>query len=64
MQGEEQQTKKQKFKAFLKECRRVLRITHKPTGEEFKTIVKVSALGMAVIGLIGFLIQMMKLIIT
>ncbi len=64
MQGEEQQTKKQKVKAFLKECRRVLRITHKPTGEEFKTIVKVSALGMAVIGLIGFLIQMMKLIIT
>ena len=47
----------QKFKAFLKECRRVLRITHKPTGEEFKTIVKVSALGMAVIGLIGFGIQ-------
>lgn len=64
MQTEEQPTTRQKIRAFFKECRRVLRITHKPTGEEFKTIVKVSALGMAVIGLIGFGIQMIKLIIS
>ena len=45
-------------KEFLKECKRVLKITRKPSNDEFKTIVKVCAIGMAVIGLIGFLIQM------
>jgi len=49
-----------KFKEFVKECRRVLRITKKPTKEEFKTIVKVSGLGMIIIGLIGFIVQMIK----
>jgi protein transport protein SEC61 subunit gamma-like protein len=64
MQQEEQETRRQKLRSFLRECRRVLRITHKPSGEEFKTIVKVSALGIAVIGLIGFAIQMTKLLIS
>lgn len=47
-----------KLKRFSKECWRVLRITKKPDKQEFKTIVKVSALGMLVIGLIGFIITM------
>lgn len=55
-----QETKIQKLKKFFKECKRVLRVTRKPSRDEFKTIVKVSALGMAVIGLIGFLISMTK----
>ncbi len=49
-------------KAYVKECRRVLKVTKKPTSEEFKTIVKVSAAGMLLIGLIGFLIQMVKVL--
>ena len=53
-------TWKTKLKAYLKECWRVLKITKKPGNEEFKTIVKVSALGIAVIGLVGFMINMMK----
>lgn len=52
-----------KFKSFCLECRRVLKVTKKPSAIEFKTIVKVSALGMAIIGLIGFLIQMIKVLI-
>ncbi|HLC49923.1 MAG: protein translocase SEC61 complex subunit gamma [Nanoarchaeota archaeon] len=44
------------------ECIRVLKITKKPNAYEFKTIVKVSGLGILVIGLIGFLIQMVKLL--
>ncbi|MBS3097390.1 protein translocase SEC61 complex subunit gamma [Candidatus Woesearchaeota archaeon] len=51
-----------KLKRFCGECVRVLKITKKPTTFEFKTIVKASGLGMAIIGLIGFLIQMMKAI--
>ncbi len=49
-----------KLKRFVIECRRVLRITKKPDAIEFKTIVKVSGLGMMIIGLIGFVIQMVK----
>ena len=52
-----------KLKSFIMESRRVLRITKKPSKEEFKTIVKVSGLGMAVIGFIGFLITMIKQIL-
>ncbi|HIH42858.1 TPA: protein translocase SEC61 complex subunit gamma [Candidatus Woesearchaeota archaeon] len=49
-----------KFKSFTKECVRVLRITKKPTGIEFKTIVKVSGIGMLLIGLLGFIIQLIR----
>jgi len=49
-----------RLKRFGKECLRVLKITKKPSKEEFKTIVKVSGLGIIIIGLIGFLIQMVK----
>jgi len=49
-----------KFKSFINECLRVLRVTRKPDKIEFKTIVKVSGLGMIVIGLIGFMITMIK----
>lgn len=50
----------QKVKEFFVECRRVLRITKKPDSTEFKTIVKISGLGIAVIGLIGFLVHFVK----
>ena len=50
-----------KLKSFIAECRRVLHITKKPTKYEFKTIVKVSGIGILLIGLIGFVIQMIKI---
>ena len=49
-----------KFKAYVQECKRVLRVTKKPNNDELKTIVKVSGLGMIIIGLIGFLISLVK----
>lgn len=49
-----------KLKTFYLECVRVLRVTRKPDSFEFKTIVKVSGLGMAIIGMLGFLISMLK----
>ena len=60
MEEEYKPTLIQKGKRFWKECLRVLKVTKKPNGEEFKTIVKVSGLGMGIIGLIGFLIQIIK----
>ena len=53
-------SKTSKLKSFWIECKRVLRVTKKPDKQEFTTIVKVSALGMAIIGVIGFLISLLK----
>ena len=53
---------KYKIKSFIGECLRVLKITKKPDAIEFKTIVKVSGLGILIIGLIGFVVQMIKLL--
>ena len=49
-----------RFKEFLQECRRVLLVTKKPTKDEFKTIFKISGLGILLIGFIGFLIHLVK----
>ena len=46
-----------RFKTFLVECKRVFRVTKKPSNEEFKTIVKVTAIGATIIGFIGAIIQ-------
>ena len=46
-----------KLKTFLIEAKRVHRITRKPNKQEFKTIVKIPAIGIAVIGVIGFIIN-------
>ncbi|MFP4112037.1 MAG: protein translocase SEC61 complex subunit gamma [Candidatus Woesearchaeota archaeon] len=51
------------LKQFIKESMRVLKITKKPTKEEYKTIVKVSGLGIIIIGMLGFLIQVLRQVI-
>ncbi len=51
-----------KLKGFVNECMRVLRVTKKPDKIEFLTIVKASGLGILIIGLIGFIIQMVKVL--
>ncbi|MBR9692223.1 protein translocase SEC61 complex subunit gamma [Candidatus Woesearchaeota archaeon] len=60
MESEEKPSFVTKAKRFGKECLRVLRVTKKPNKEEFKTIVKVSGLGILIIGMLGFIIQMIK----
>jgi protein transport protein SEC61 subunit gamma-like protein len=46
-----------KLSSFLAQCRRVWRILKKPDSNEYKTTAKVAAIGLGVIGLIGFLIS-------
>jgi len=60
MEDYEKPTWKTKFKSFIGECKRVLKITKKPSSDEFKVIFKVSGIGIIVIGLVGFLISMLK----
>ena len=62
MPAEDATSWKYKVKAFIQESIRVLKITKKPDSIEFKTIVKVSGLGILIIGLIGFVVQMIKLL--
>jgi protein transport protein SEC61 subunit gamma and related proteins len=56
----ENQTIKMKLKEFGKECLRVLKVTRKPTMKEFKTILLITGIGTLLIGLIGFLITMLR----
>ena len=40
---------------FLKQCKRVLRVARKPDREEYFQFSKVTALGIAIIGVMGFI---------
>ncbi|MCK5659873.1 MAG: protein translocase SEC61 complex subunit gamma [Methanosarcinales archaeon] len=42
----------------LNEYLRILKLTRKPTKEEFSMIAKVAGLGILVMGLVGFIIYM------
>lgn len=52
-----------KLKSFFVECVRVVRVTKKPDKKTYFTIVKVSALGMAIIGAVGFLLSLVATMI-
>jgi len=47
----------EKLKLFLAKCSRVWQILRKPSMEEFKNIAKLSAIGVLLIGVIGFVIS-------
>ena len=48
---------KQKLVSFLQQCVRVWHILRKPTMQEFKTVSKVAAMGILIIGAMGFIIS-------
>jgi len=54
----------EKLRSFYLECRRVLMVTKKPDREEFITTVKVSGLGMIIIGSIGFFLFLISKILV
>ena len=60
---EENRTLWTRFKSFVRECVRVFNITKKPTKEEYKTISKVAGLGILIIGLLGFLVHLIKTLV-
>lgn len=53
-----------KLKNFITECKRVLRISKKPTKQEYWTITKVSGIGLLIIGFAGFLLLMIDYAIS
>ena len=51
-------------KLFFMKCKRVWHVLKKPTRKEFETITKVSAIGILILGVLGFLISIiMKMFI-
>lgn len=52
------------LREFWEECKRVLKITKKPTKEELSMILKVTALGTVAIGLLGFIITIIRKILA
>ena len=46
-----------KLKSFFLQSKRVWHILKKPSAEEFKSVAKVSAIGILVIGAMGFIIS-------
>ena len=57
---EEQFQEPNKFQRFIKETVRVLRITKKPDLAEYKSLLKITGLGCGILGLIGFVIFLLK----
>lgn len=51
------------LRKFLYECKRVLRVARKPGKMEYMDIVKVTGLGIILIGFIGFVIMMISRVI-
>ncbi|VVB83361.1 Protein translocase subunit SecE [uncultured archaeon] len=52
------------LKSFFEKCKRVWMVLKKPTREDFLKIAKVSAAGILVIGLLGFVISIMMKFLT
>ena len=46
-----------KLKSFLLQSKRVWHVLRKPSAMEFKTVAKVSAIGILIIGALGFAIS-------
>jgi protein transport protein SEC61 subunit gamma and related proteins len=45
-------------KSFFSKCRRVWQVLKKPTKKEFEQTAKISAIGIGLIGVVGFLIAL------
>jgi protein transport protein SEC61 subunit gamma-like protein len=53
----EKRTLGSKFRSFIVQSKRVFKLTRKPTKTEFRMIVKVTGIGIGIIGAIGFLVH-------
>ncbi len=47
-----------KTKLFFNKCKRVWYVLKKPTKQEFQQISKISAIGVLILGLLGFIIAL------
>ena len=48
-----------KFKTFFEKSKRVWLVLKKPTRKEYEMVAKVSAIGIVILGVLGFLISIL-----
>ncbi|WP_405307853.1 protein translocase SEC61 complex subunit gamma [Methanobrevibacter sp.] len=49
----------ERFDKFVKDSKRVLKVSRKPDAQEYKELAKVSAIGVVIIGVMGFVIVLL-----
>ena len=49
---------------FVHQAKRVLRVARKPDSDEYMNVAKITGIGIVIIGIIGFIIQLAKSIIV
>ncbi|WP_407374255.1 protein translocase SEC61 complex subunit gamma [Methanobrevibacter sp.] len=47
------------FNKFIKDSKRVLKVSRKPDGQEYKELAKVVSIGVLIVGVIGFVIVLL-----
>lgn len=47
---------REQINSTIKDCKRVLKISRKPNQEEYLAFTKVTAIGIVIIGIVGFII--------
>ncbi len=49
---------KEKAKDFIDSSKRIFTISKKPSGSEFRTMLKVTGIGIIIIGVIGYIVSL------
>ena len=49
----------ERFDKFVKDSKRVLKVSRKTDAQEYKELAKVSAIGVVIIGVVGFVIVLL-----
>ena len=53
----------ERFDKTIKDCKRVLKVSRKPDKEEYLEFSKIVAIGIAIIGVVGFVIVLIGVLI-
>ena len=53
----------ERLSKFIKDCERVLKVAKKPDAQEYRELAKISAIGVVIIGCIGFVIVLISSLI-
>lgn len=53
-----------KLKRFISNCKRVLKLTRKPNKDEFLGTLKITGIGVLIMGLIGFAVMTVKYLVN
>jgi len=50
---------RERFDKFIKDSKRVLKVSRKPDMQEYKELAKVTSIGVVIIGVIGFAVVLL-----